>query len=279
MSLENKMLDKTDNFLSLEEIKQESLEILLDFDAQMKAHGLRYWLAYGTLLGAMRHKGYIPWDDDLDVMMPLSDYKRMIELYQEGSLKFKDSYVLHYPLEPSGTHHINFPKLIDKSTRCHWDYVLPRWQEHQGLWLDIFPLAGLETPGDPKLQHDCDTLTYRVDLAYSKFVPVKRGYDLVRNLARLWTRCYGLQRYIKDFNKIIYACKDPFECRWCFDPVASKSFYESSLFTETVEHEFEGHLLPIPAQADKILRTYYGDWQSLPPEEERVSHCCKISRR
>ena len=66
--------------LELEEIKQLQLNILDVFDAFCREHGLRYQLAYGTLIGAVRHKGYIPWDDDIDLVMPIEDYKRMTEI-------------------------------------------------------------------------------------------------------------------------------------------------------------------------------------------------------
>ena len=67
--------------IPFEEQKRISLEILADFASFCDAHGLRYFLAYGTLIGAVRHGGYIPWDDDIDVQMPRADYERLIELY------------------------------------------------------------------------------------------------------------------------------------------------------------------------------------------------------
>ena len=75
--------------LSIEEVKKVELNLLLDFDKYCKQNNLRYYLCYGTLIGAVRHKGFIPWDDDIDVIMPREDYEKLMALHGEGEGRYR----------------------------------------------------------------------------------------------------------------------------------------------------------------------------------------------
>jgi len=97
--------------LSMDEMKAVELELLKTFDAFCKTHGLRYWLSDGTLIGAMRHKGFIPWDDDVDIQMPKQDYYELVRLVNEGAV-IGEHCRLGSPLVKNGTpFHCPFAKL------------------------------------------------------------------------------------------------------------------------------------------------------------------------
>ena len=122
--------------LSLDEIKQVELQILIEFRRICDALGLRYYLSGGTLLGAIRHKGFIPWDDDIDLAMPRSDFNKLIEFsrsYQNDTYKFL--FFSH-----SGTL-LPYAKFMNVKT--HIDAIYAEGDMQQHLWLDIMPMDGL----------------------------------------------------------------------------------------------------------------------------------------
>lgn len=120
-------------YLSLEETQDRLFELLVYFDDVCKTNGLRYWLGYGTLLGAVRHQDFIPWDDDVDVLMPREDYERLLSL-GERALD-GDHCLVSYRNSPFP---FSFTKLCDNRVR-----VLTEAYEdlaEESLWLDIFTL-------------------------------------------------------------------------------------------------------------------------------------------
>mgnify|MGYP002531553646 CR=1 FL=1 len=122
--------------LSLDEIKEVELQILIEFRRICNELGLRYYLSGGTLLGAIRHKGFIPWDDDIDLAMPRSDFNKLIEFsrsYQNDTYKF-----LFF--SQTGTL-LPYAKFVNIKTHIDAKYAEDEMQQH--LWLDIMPMDGL----------------------------------------------------------------------------------------------------------------------------------------
>ena len=117
--------------ISSDEIKQIELDILKDVAKFCDAHGLRYFLSDGTLLGAVRHKGFIPWDDDIDIMMPYKDYQQFVKGY------FHEYYYVN-SIEKDLSYPLLFAKVFDKRTCCNMV-----GDDSPHVWIDIFPLMGL----------------------------------------------------------------------------------------------------------------------------------------
>ena len=115
-----------------EEFKKTQFDILISVDRFCKAHGIRYFLAYGTLIGALRHGGYIPWDDDIDISMPRPDYERFIKLYNKE--KDKGYYVVSPSLDPSYPN--AFAKICDPDT-CIIEFSSLKYDI--GVNIDLFP--------------------------------------------------------------------------------------------------------------------------------------------
>ena len=121
-------------YLSRDQIQERLLQILLYFDSYCKEHGLRYWIAAGTLLGAVRHKGFIPWDDDVDVMMPRDDFECLMTSFSDPEGRF---FLTDWNNSPMSN---PFPKLCDRQVFLDsWGY---EGVCDENLWVDNFPVDG-----------------------------------------------------------------------------------------------------------------------------------------
>lgn len=125
--------------LEARQVKAVELDILTELDRVCREHQLSYALAYGTLIGAMRHSGFIPWDDDIDVYMPRDDYEKLYDLWQQGALGEHYSLVSYR----DRTSINSYCKLVDTRTRAVESF-LDESAGKLGLWVDIFPLERVD---------------------------------------------------------------------------------------------------------------------------------------
>lgn len=255
--------------IGIEEAKSFLVEVLQDFHEFCEANGLRYVLAAGTLLGAVRHNGYIPWDDDIDVYMPRPDYEKLIALYPcdrpnklyEHSLDEK----YMYP----------FAKLAKKGTLCvekgGYSGV------DIGIYLDIFPIDGLGN--DMKdAKKEVRKITKYVNLNLSLLVEQwRKDVSFVKNFAiwclHVFSVIYGGHKKILKKMKKALAVFDYDKSAYVGQIVEMpgyKKITKRSLFEERELHIFEGKQFYIPKAYDLILTNLYGDYMKLPPEEKRV---------
>lgn len=155
-----------------EEQKKITLSILDAFDKFSKTHDLKYFLFYGTLLGAARHKGFIPWDDDIDVVMPIEDYLRLQDLLNDGASLPEPYFAASPYLKSSPEFHCPFMKIYDGSTIVKQDSLSIDIGFEEGLWLDVFPFIGFPTQKDIKtVEHTFYILYSKIRLASEKFRP------------------------------------------------------------------------------------------------------------
>jgi len=125
------------------------LDLLYEFDRVCKLHGLRYFLDSGTCLGAVRHKGYIPWDDDIDVIMLREDYNKLLEI---GPSAFKSPYFFQNAMTDADIP-LGYSKLRrDGTCQIKKAVIKEKLQCHNGIWIDIFVLDAL--PEDEQLRHE-----------------------------------------------------------------------------------------------------------------------------
>ncbi len=260
--------------LTLKEIQQIELSILLDFDKIARAHGLKYSLFAGTMLGAVRHKGFIPWDDDIDITMPRPDYEKLIQLNKEPG--FWPDYLKMSCFE-DGNLDVPFMKVFDTRTKIKEDNF--NESNVESLWIDIFPMDGLPESLEEKKKYykKCLFIT-KLNLAAA----AKTGYGstglkifLKMILIKPLTAIIGRKRIAGMLKNM--ASKIPYgstpECGlsvWgCDGPYQALTIEE---YEDLIEMEFEGHKLCCTAYWDKNLKGIFGDYMQLPPENERISH-------
>ena len=261
--------------ISLDEIKQIELDILKNVAEFCDAHGLRYFLAYGTLLGAIRHKGFIPWDDDIDIMMPRPDYDRFIREYSHPYYRVlgmeKD---IFWPLF--------FNKVHDIRTRCNFEET-GETNYPYGLWIDIFPIDCMPNneKGATKFISDItrwrknrNIFVYACEKSFSKISSVK---DLTcRVISLIMHLFYTRQSLIRRLNRLCskYNYDSSNSCVSFHDPLWMPvcRYNEFIDFNKNLLCPFEGREFKIPVNYDKILTQWYGDYMVLPQEKDRIYH-------
>ena len=244
--------------------QKKEIELLDVFISICKKHGLEYFLCGGTLIGAMRHAGFIPWDDDIDVMLPKADFKKFLRVV-EGELP--PEMMLKTCKKCPG-----YTELIPKIMFVN-SFVCEPWtkvQEPSGIFIDIFPIEEF-----PKLTDRLRKILV-LALSFTWHRPRKR-------LARAHKSVFGL---LGDVPIVLFlqSCHAFLRCvttvlRWVLPTIWRTSPEFATCKTEAVyedvfplaQHEFEGRMCNVPRHADICLRAHYGDWTQLPPESERDS--------
>ena len=257
------MLDE----IRIEDIWNVELSILDEFVRVCDRTHLRYSLAYGTLLGAVRHKGFIPWDDDIDVMMPREDYEKLIELWPNES---SDGFVLDdCEQQPDSTN--NFSKIRkDHTTFLQFEQERSRTYP-KGFFIDIFP-ADRVAPG--KLSRKIQYVCFAMNLLFF------RGYNIANSGIINWGEKLLLKMVPRRAYHAVGSYFGKRSRRWNENKSASyilpatiqdcKLFFPSNLFESMHQVCFQGRMLSSPKDTDTVLKILYGDYHKLPPAEERV---------
>lgn len=247
---------------SREEHQKALLQLLKEFDRVCTAVGAEYQLFAGTLLGSVRHKGFIPWDDDLDILMLREDYDKFLreaEKYLDRDTFFlQKEFSEHWPMF--------FSKLRLNGTACIEKYHPKDKLTHQGIYIDIFPCDDAK---DSAVGKKIQFLASKVVIAKSLY---KRGYDAKSAKKKIFMAVCRLLP-MKAFLKIAKSGKKNGKDLHSFFAAArsySKNVYPRALLTDRAIGEFEGGSYPISADYDTLLKKLYGDYMVLPKEEERA---------
>lgn len=268
------------NGITIEEIHNVQSKMLKEFKKFCENNNLRYYLCGGTLLGAIRHKGFIPWDDDIDVLMPRPDYEKLIEITENNKVIAPKIYLASYK---NSKESMPFIKLFNEEYRVEEKYI--KFENGQFLWLDIFPMDGLSDNDNDnaKLYKEIkilrDILTLRLldeNKIYSSsttklkaiFKPlVKCVIDIIPVKYFLMLIDKKSQKY--NFNNSKYVGG----VMWGYG-LQEKMLKKKVL--KTVKVDFEGEKYDTFSCYDEYLHNLYNDYMKLPPVEERSTHISKI---
>lgn len=249
--------------LNIDEVKQIQLSILSKVASFCDKHELKYSIAAGTLIGAVRHKGYIPWDDDIDIMMPRQDYERLMsELNDDTLVVFNHNNYRKY--------NYPFAKIGQKNTKLvELDYD---YSQYFGINIDVFPIDGFPESNNDIQRHRNRIIHYRRILSLkldSKLV----GRGVLRKTAIKIIRSFYSYKYIN--KKITSIARSlPFG-KTKFSGVSvwgygDKEICPTNIYYDYIDIEFEGLFFKAIADYDTYLTTVYGNYMKLPPEDQRV---------
>jgi len=241
------------------------LDLLIEFDRVCRKHNLRYYLAFGTLLGAVRHKGFIPWDDDMDVLMPREDYEKLWSCAED----FKIPYFFQTPYSDPGFLYAHARLRNSRTTMiqrpfCYNDY-------NMGIFMDILPLDSF-VPNNFGKNVFAELEGLLVDL--STCMKISNLYPNKRDEQRIRER--HLEHPLEIFEKVkeLSTTFRNAETDKCFPSAAltygfQKSVLEKKDFEGVDYLEFEGINFPVPVGYKHFLENVYGDYMSYPPVEKR----------
>ncbi len=260
--------------ISLTESKKIMLDILKEVASFCDENNIVYFLAYGTLLGAVRHKGYIPWDDDIDIMMPRPDYERFVELYHQ-----KGKYAISSPLVDKGCFYV-YSKVYDERTIKFESGIDYSRYPAIGIDIDVFPLDGILE--DKKLKHYLlySIVLYRIGRLIARTIAPKHIFPSIKNrIADLtinpFCRIIGKDFFIKYYIKVAtyYTYESSDNIYVAFPSLESiQTKYAKHLFASRIKIPFEDGEFWAPKGYDEYLRGSYGDYMQLPPVEKQKTH-------
>ena len=258
--------------ISLRELQNKSLEIALYFKDFCNEHGLLFYMCGGCCIGSLRHKGFIPWDDDVDVFMPRDDYEKLKELWPKYANPEKYACVYADKNRVDGN---LFVTIRDNETTAIKPYQVDMDISH-GVALDVLPLDGWP---DGKMKRKMQVFWALVYSLYcAQTVPVNHGkaVSVAGKIAltlvpskklryKLWKLAERkMTKYpIKKCNYITELCSGPYYM---------KKQYPREAFDKAIWVDFEDVKMPIPQGYDVYLRTAFGDYMKLPPKEKQKPH-------
>lgn len=261
--------------MSMKEIQSVSLEILKKIADICDQEGLKYSLAWGTLIGAVRHKGYIPWDDDVDIQMPRPDYERLKEYFNKNADAL-------YPLRLFDNSVNGYPYMLARVSND--DYVIDTINEKpcgMGIFVDIYILDGTGDTYEDAWNYASKTCKYPrlIFLSTRKYYHFGTTKGFLKRLFKVFVFIYakimGKEYFERKLLSIIsqkpYDQKDYVGCvSWCERP--KYAVIKKSEFEDMIDFQFENYKFKGPREYDKYLRIWYGDYMQLPPEKERIYH-------
>lgn len=248
--------------IKLEERKKLQLEILLKVHEFCEQNNITYFLSSGTLIGAVRHKGYIPWDDDIDIAMPRPDYEKFMNIFKDENLIAKD-----YKRDKSWPYFL--AKICDRRTLLIEKNVN---YKDLGVNIDLFPIDGVS---DNSLMREViyRFMNFEVIIVWHRVTPIIGKVSVLRYIEKFISFLFPIKSIIKLRRKLIE--KYSYESSKYVSSLSTtteRKTYKKEWFEEIIKLPFEGYMLNAPVGYHDWLRTVFGDYMTLPPVEERIIH-------
>jgi lipopolysaccharide cholinephosphotransferase len=252
-------------------LREIQIEILDEAVRICKKHNLRYFLDGGTLIGAVRHKGFIPWDDDIDIGMFREDYDKFIRVCKH---ELSSSYYLQSS-ETYKSYWLKFAKIRKNNTIFIEGNDIPYLTgDHKGIYIDIFPFDNVS------LIKICQQIQYYIINKVQSIIWIKRGYGetstgIVKKRFFAEFLPYAFLHWLQKRAMLFGPKNSKYIIPWSCIHEFEKEIFLKDLFLPFVEVEFEGKKYNAPKQWDIYLKQLYGDYMQLPPLEKRINHSPK----
>lgn len=263
--------------LTLKEKQQEGLKILKKVAEFCDENSIKYTLAYGTLLGAIRHNGFIPWDDDIDIFMLREDYERFLKLFSENNNPklFHIGNTENYP-------HL-FAKVANVKDTRKYATCLNYETPDRGVEIDIFPIDYIPNNRISRFFYKFISINNYICLDHSRYKGFMTGTLFNRIISEphrivaskkplsYWTNKNNnlMTKYYR--NGVFHKCSN----LWFYS--GYKEVIPASAFSKLEKHRFEDSSFWIPSEYDYLLKRFYGDYMKFPPiEEQQPKHSSEI---
>lgn len=258
--------------ISIEDQKKIMVRILKSIDNFCTENNIMYYLAYGTLLGAVRHKGFIPWDDDVDIVMDRQNYEKFCKLYNDNRT---DNFRLICRDNTPGYNHL-FAKICDMDTLLIEN--VPNSIE-LGVYVDVFINDYLSNRKKFALKLINKIILYRHFISVISIAD-RVGRPLYKRMIlcvlRLFNKIIKSDFFMRKINNYAKTYIKQPDSKYCGSVTSlfygEKEIMESEWFGKGAKLEFEGAFFNVPLKYDLVLKQLYGDYMQLPPKDKQVTH-------
>lgn len=252
--------------LSIEEIREIELNMLRLLKEFCIKHSLTYFISNGTLLGAVKYKGFIPWDDDIDIFLPRKDYDFLIENFEDTF-----PYVL-FSTQRVKEFRFPFAKLCDMTTK--------RVEDNNnngvelGMDIDIFPLDTWSLDAEKQVKKQCRTLTFLRLSKNLRITSTNHIRTLTKKITAVFCKILGASFFIKKMQKNASQHHPDSKNLGCvvWPVYGTCEIIPKEVFSKSIELEFEGEKFSAPVGYDTYLRSLYGNYEEDPPLEKQKTH-------
>ena len=254
--------------VTLKKLQLFERDMLCVVDKFCKENGIKYSLYAGTALGAVRHGGFIPWDDDIDICMERSEYQRFLKLWREKGV---EGYSLRGTDLPDYEEH-NHSKILKDGTLLCSKAELEK-DYHHGIWIDIFPID--KVPTDKRLRKKV-FFSQKVRLVYTRTHAFEKGGKFLKILSKMLkliprkSQLKIRNRHEKKILKYNNILTENYDLMSLSCPEGMRIFYPPNMLDEFTTIKFEDKEFSITTEWDKMLKANFGDYMKLPPEEQRI---------
>lgn len=246
------------------------LEMALEFKRICEKHNLQYYLIGGTLLGAVRHQGFIPWDDDFDVGMPRPDYDKFIDIC---SSELDSRFYLHC-IENDSKYWQRFAKIRKNGTEFN-ERSISKIDTHKGIFIDIFPIDNIPNDSGNLLKLQSYLISLLSSLIFRKrklILGNKPGK--VETVLIYFTAPFSIKQ-LSVFQQYVMKYYKNYQTKYWISFGSHYSYEKEAmnkeLYMPHIELPFEGFLFRAPENYDYVLSRLFGDYMKLPPLNQRIS--------
>lgn len=260
--------------LNLREVQLSQLEILKEIANVCENEKLKYSLMYGTLLGAIRHNGFIPWDDDIDICMPRPDYEKLLTCLIKNPIKNLKIY--------NKKTCVDYPYIITRIGDTRYELEVENEKKYGiGTFIDIYILDGLGNDVDEakkflfKMKPQASFIFLATRLRFTMGLTKGLLRKALKYPSYIYAKIMGPSFFVKKLEKA--ACKYSYEDSlyvgcviWAVN--GAREVFKKDLIENTILMDFEGCKFRVPEDYDNILKQIYGNYIKMPPEADRIPH-------